>query len=121
MNKYLPNGDSNKSLVYIHRRRTRLARPNGRNTFIDSFVNYTRGHFNNFINDTPHFVKPNLHMQQHRPLRKLSSNTKIVIMESDKGGAIIIINMEDYVYACNFISTGNSKYIKATSDMMETQ
>ena len=53
--------------------------PNGRNTFMDSFVIYTRDQYNNLISNTPHNVKPNLPKEQQRALRELSNNTNIVI------------------------------------------
>ena len=62
---------------------------------MDSFVNCTRGHYNNFISNTPYCVKPNHHKQQQRALRQLSNKTKIVIMEADKGDAITFIIKED--------------------------
>ena len=62
---------------------------------MDSFVNYTRDQYNNFISNTPHSVRPNLPRQQQRAHRELSNNTNIVVKEADKGGAITIINKED--------------------------
>ena len=94
--------------------------PNGRNTFIDSFVNYTRDQYNNFISNTPHSVKPNLPKQQQKALRELSNNSNIVMKEADKGGAITIINKEGYVHDCSLILADNSTYLKTTSDMVET-
>ena len=41
-------------------------------------------------------------------------------MEADKGGAITIINKEDYIYDCSVILADNSTYLKTTSDMVET-
>ena len=106
--------------MHNHRWKTRWTPPNGRNTCIDSFVNYTRDQHNNFISNTPHSVKPNLPKQQQKDLRELSNNTNIVIKEVDKGGAISIIKKEDYIYDCNLILADNSTYLKTTSDMVET-
>ena len=117
---FLSNGEANKQPVHNDRCKTRWTPPNGRNTFIDSFVNYTRYQYNNFISNTPHNIKPNLPKQQQRALRELSNNTNIVIKEADKGGAITIINKEDYIHDCSLIFTDNSTYLKTTSDMVET-
>ena len=117
---FLSNGDANKPPVYNHRCKTCWTPPNGRNTFIDSFVNYTRDQYNDFISNTPHNIKPNLPKQQQQALRELSNNTNIVIKEADKGSGITIINKEDYVHDCNLILTDNSTYLKTTSDMVET-
>ena len=94
--------------------------PNGRNTFIDSLVNYTRDQYNNFISNTPHSVKPNLPKQQQNALRDLSKNSNIVMKEADKGGVIAIINKEDYVHDFSLILADNSTYLKTTSDTEET-
>ena len=63
---------------------------------------------------------PNLHRQQQKALRELSNNPNIVIKEADKGGAITIINKEDYLHNCCLILADNSTYLKTTSDMVET-
>ena len=117
---FLSNGDANKQPVHNHRCKTRWIPPNGRNTFIDSFVNYTyctRDQCYNFISNTPHNVKSNLPKQQQG---ELSNNTNIVIKEADKGGAITIINKEDYIHDCSLILTDNSTYLKTTSHMVVT-
>ena len=87
---------------------------------MDSFYNYTRDQYNNFIYNTPHYAKPNLPKQQQRALRELSNNTNIAIKEAIKGGAITVINKEDYVHDCYLILTDDSMYQKTTSDMKET-
>ena len=40
-------------------------------------------------------------------------------MEADKGGAITIINKEDYITDCNTLLEDNSTYHKTTTDMMQ--
>ena len=60
---FLSTGNANKQPVHNHRCKTLWTPPNGRNTFIDSFVNYTRDQCNNFISNTPHSVNPNLPKQ----------------------------------------------------------
>ena len=106
--------------MHNHRYKTRWTPPNGRNTFIDSFVNYTRDQYNNLISNTPHSVKPNLPKQQQKALRELSNNANIVIKEADKGGAITIIKKDDYIHDCSLILADNRTYLKTTSDMVET-
>ena len=116
---FLSNGDENKQPVHNHRSKTRWTPPYGRNTFIDSLVNYTRDQYN-FIFNTPDSVKPNLPKQQQKALRELSNNINIVIKDADKGGVITIINMGDYIHDCSLILADNSTYLKTTSDMVET-
>ena len=41
-------------------------------------------------------------------------------MEADKGGAITIINNEDYISDCNNLLEDNSTYHKTTTDMMQS-
>ena len=87
---------------------------------MESFVNYTRDQYNNLISITPHNVKPNLPKQQQWAISELSNNTNIVIKVAVKGGAITIINKEDYVHDCSIILADNSTYLRTTSDMVET-
>ena len=118
---FLTNGDANKQPVHNQRCKTRWTPPNGRNTFIDSIVNYTTDQYNNFISNRPHSVKRNLPKQQQRALSELSNKTNIIIKEADKGGAITIINIFLYIYFFFFTYslTDNSTYLKTTSDMVE--
>ena len=118
---FFSNADAYKQPVHNHRCHTRWTPPNGRYAFVDSLVNYTRYQHNNFISNTPHNVKPSLPKQQQRDLRELSNNTNIVTNDADKGGAIKIMNKEDYVHDCSLFVTDNSTYLKTASDMVETQ
>ena len=43
-----------------------------------------------------------------------------MIEEADKGGAIAIINKDDYITYCNTLLEDNSTYHKTITDMMET-
>ena len=43
-----------------------------------------------------------------------------MIKEADKGGAITIINKDEYITDCNTLQEDNSTYHKTTTDMMET-
>ena len=52
-------------------------------------------------------------------LKDLSSNNDIVIKEADKGGAITIINKEDYITDCNTLLEDDITYHKTTTDMMQ--
>ena len=89
--------------------------------FFYSLFNYTRDQYNDFTSNTRHMVKPILPMQQQRALSELSSNTNIVIMEADNGGAITnIINRADYVQDCNLILTDKCTFQDTTSCVMET-
>ena len=45
---------------------------------------------------------------QQTALKDLSSSNDIVIKEADKGGAITIINNDDYITDCNTLLEDNS-------------
>ena len=94
--------------------------PDGRNQFIDSFVNRARTYYDNFVSSISHDTRSNLPTNQQTALKDLSSNNDIVIKEADKGGAITIINKEDYITDCNTLLEDNSTYHKTTTDMMQT-
>ena len=94
--------------------------PDGRNQFIDSFVNRARTYYDNFVSSISHDTRSNLPNNQQSALKDLSSNNDIVIKEADKGGAITIINKEDYITDCNTRLEDNSTYHKTTTDMMQT-
>ena len=94
--------------------------PDGRNQFIDSFVNRARTYYDNFVSSISHDTRSNLPNNQQSALKDLSSNNDIVIKEADKGGAITIINKEDYITDCNTLLEDNSTYHKTTTDMMQT-
>ena len=94
--------------------------PNGRNQFIDSFVNRARSYYDNFVSNISHDTRYILPTNQQTALKDLSSNNDIVIKEADKGGAITIINKDDYITDCNTLLEDNSTYHKTITDMMET-
>ena len=50
----------------------------------------------------------------------MSANNDTVIKEADIGGAITIINKEDYMTDCDTLHEGNCTYHKTTTDMMQT-
>ena len=81
--------------------------PDGKNQIIDASCIY-------------HDTRPNLLTNQQTALRDLSFSNDIVIKEADKGGAITIINKDDYMTDCNTLHEDNSTYHKSTTDMMET-
>ena len=67
-----------------------------------------------------HDIRSKFPTNQQAALKVLSSNNDIVIKEADKGGAITIVNKEDYIADCNTLLEDNSTYHKSTTDMMET-
>ena len=41
--------------------------------------------------------KPNITNEEYKALKELRKNDQIVILKADKGGAMVILNKEDYV------------------------
>ena len=82
--------------------------PDGRNQFIDSFVNCARTYFDNFVSSISPDTRSNLPTNQQTALKDLSSNNDIVIMEADKRGVITIINKDDYITDCSTLLEDNS-------------
>ena len=71
--------------------------PDRRNQFINSFVNHARTYYDNFLLSISHNTRSSLLTNQQTALKDLSSNNDIVKKEPDKGGAITIINNDDYI------------------------
>ena len=94
--------------------------PDGINHFIDSSAYRARTYYDNFVSSISHDTRSNLQTNQQTVLKDLSSNNDIVIKEADKGGAITIINKDDYITDCNTQLEDNSTYHKTTTDMMQT-
>ena len=93
--------------------------PDRKNQFIDSFVDRARTYYENFLSSISHDARSNLPTNQQSALKDLSSNNDIVIMESDKGGAIAIIIKVDYITDCNTLLEDNSTYRMTTNDILE--
>ena len=94
--------------------------PDGGNQFIDSFVNRARSYNDNFVSSISHDTKSNLPTNQQTAPKDLSSNNDIVTKEADKGGAISIINKDDYITDCSTLLEDSSTCHKTTIGMMET-
>ena len=63
---------------------------------------------------------PDLFSRQiNKQLSKTCPPIMSVIKEADKGGAITIIDKDDYITDCNTILEDNRTYHKTTTDMME--
>ena len=87
--------------------------------YIYIYIYSARRYYDNFVSSISHDARSNLPTNQQAALKDLSSNNDIVMKEADKGGAITIINKEDYITDCNTLLEDNSTYHKTTSDMME--
>ena len=74
----------------------------------------------NLASSISHDTRSNLPTNHQTALKDLSSNNVIVIKEADKGGAIAIINKDDYIADCNTLLKDNSTCHKTTTDMMDT-
>ena len=94
--------------------------PDGRNYFIDSYANRARTYYVNFVSSISLDTRSNLPTNQQTALKDLSSNNDIEMKEADTGGAITIINKEDYITECNTLLDDNSTYHMMTTDMIQT-
>ena len=68
----------------------------GRKLCIDTFVNHVRGHLNTFIKSKKNFNFHNLPTEEKKALNNLMTDRAFVIKKADIGGAITILNQEDF-------------------------
>ncbi|XP_059588798.1 uncharacterized protein LOC109283246 isoform X2 [Alligator mississippiensis] len=72
----------------------------GRNPKLDRYIDCFRERMNNeIISNTRHHN--NLSLPEKKAIECLRSNHQIVIKPADKGGAIVILNREDYIKEAN--------------------
>ena len=64
---------------------------------IEIFIEATRNEINNEIKKTKRPNYSNLSVKEQKALQELLSRDDIVITEVDKGGAVVIFDVEDYV------------------------
>ncbi|KAJ8025483.1 hypothetical protein HOLleu_33051 [Holothuria leucospilota] len=71
--------------------------PNGRNVYVDAFVEKAREHLNSFLQDEKHTrVKKNIDGEERKAIYDLQNDTSVVVKPSDKGGATVILNRKTY-------------------------
>ena len=95
--EYFDNSNSdNLQSHHTAHKSTMWTPPAGRNLCIDTFVNHVRGHLNTFIKSKKNLNFHNLPTEEKKTLNNLMTDREIVIRKADKGGAITILNQEDY-------------------------
>ena len=72
--------------------------PSGRNIYIDNFAKAAKKHLDDFLRShSTTDVDTNLSKKEVKAIQKLRRNTSIVIRPADKGGAVTILNTQDYI------------------------
>ena len=66
-------------------------------TFIQTFIEAIRSEINNEIEKTTRTGYSNLSVKEQKALLELQSRDGIVIKEAEKGGAVVILDVEDYI------------------------
>lgn len=56
-------------------------------------------------------IKSNMHTKEKQALSSLKENTKIIIQKADKGGGMVIMNIEDYKYGILSILEDKNTYV----------
>ncbi|KAJ8041279.1 hypothetical protein HOLleu_12053 [Holothuria leucospilota] len=91
-----------------------------RNRYIDCFfTDSVEQHLRDFLNEVNHLSGSkidNLSSQERQALRELRSKENIVIKPADKGGAIVLQNLEDYISEAHRQLADNSFYSPQSSD-----
>ena len=71
--------------------------PNNNHHSIETFIEATRNEINNEIKNMKRPNYSNLSVKEQKALQELQSRDDIVITEADKGGAVVILDVEDYM------------------------
>ena len=71
--------------------------PNNSHHSLETFIEGTRNEINNEIEKTKRPNYSNLSVKEQKELQVLQSKDDIVIAEADKGGAVVIRDVEDYI------------------------
>ena len=71
--------------------------PDNNHHSIETFIEATRNEINNEIIKTKRPNYSNLSVKEQKALQELQSRDDIVITEAEKGGAVVILHVEDYV------------------------
>ena len=71
--------------------------PNNNHYNIETFIEATRNEINNEIKNTKRNNYSNLSVKEQNALQELQSRDDIVTTEPDKGGAVVILDVEDYI------------------------
>jgi len=69
--------------------------PNGRNEALDNYISTTKILCSNALKE-PKSIKHNISLEQRKALRSLANDKSIIIKEADKGGGIVIMNVDFY-------------------------
>ena len=71
--------------------------PNNNHHSIDIFMEAAHNEINNEIEKTKRPNYSNLFVKEQKTLQKLQSRDSIVITEADKGDAVVMLDVEDYL------------------------
>ncbi|KAJ8035405.1 hypothetical protein HOLleu_22628 [Holothuria leucospilota] len=122
LKEYFQNDDTNSSLQTPLSRepshkKSNWTPPSGRNQYIDSYVQTARGSLDSFILDNHHHSnKDNLTVNERKAIKTLRSNYDIVIMPSDKGDTITVMDTADYVAEIDSQLSNTAFYEELTHD-----
>ncbi|GFN78474.1 hypothetical protein PoB_000498000 [Plakobranchus ocellatus] len=90
------------------------SRAPGRDPALDAFIKAaTKG----LMTCQPRKSFPNICTEEKRALKELKNNADIIIKPADKGGAVVVLNITDYIaecttYYCKLNSDTSKKYKK---------
>ena len=71
--------------------------PNNNHQSIETFIEATRNEINHEIEKTKRPNYSNLSVKEQKALQELQFRDDIVTTDADKGGAVVILDVEDYV------------------------
>ena len=75
--------------------KTSFTPPSGRNVNLDTYITTSKTFISN-MNKEHNFIKHNITLEQRKAIKVLSEDESIIIKEADKGGGIVIMNVDFY-------------------------
>ncbi|XP_073508163.1 uncharacterized protein [Phyllobates terribilis] len=79
------------------KKRTNWTPQPGHNQTLDHYIDCFREKIKSDILDKHHKVLHNISMEERKDIQSLKANNNIIIKPTDKGGAVVIMNMSDYI------------------------
>ena len=83
---------------------------------VKTYIQKVRNDFNSYCSESPKF-KPNLSKGERESMKELATRDDIIISKADKGGAVVIQDVDDYIQEANRQLGNNEFYRQVDHDL----
>ena len=83
---------------------------------VKTYIQKVRNDFNSYCSESPKF-KPNLSKGERESMKELATRDDIIISKADKGGAVVIQDIDDYIQEANRQLGNNEFYRQVNHDL----